>query len=105
MVAFNWCVGDITTADRGNEHARMAMAEIKTPPFTKGKNSRKQIEDDWSRELSHVRINVEHVIGVLKQKYIILQSLLLYRCRAAEIGRFIVFCLMTVVNLMTMVSG
>ena len=32
------------------------------------------MELDWSRELSIVRIHVERVIGVLKQKYTILQS-------------------------------
>ena len=29
---------------------------------------------DWSRELSVVRIHVERVIGVLKQKYTIFES-------------------------------
>ena len=29
---------------------------------------------DWSRKLSIVRIHVERIIGVLKQKYTILQS-------------------------------
>ncbi len=35
-------IGDIILADRGftcDEYARMAMAEIKTPPFTKGKKT------------------------------------------------------------------
>ena len=31
---------------------------------------------DWNRELVLVRIHVERVIGVLKQKYIILQGVL-----------------------------
>ena len=31
---------------------------------------------DWSRELSVVRIHVEHIIGVLKQKYTMLQNVL-----------------------------
>ena len=34
------------------------------------------MEVDWSRELSIVRIHVERVIGVLKQKFTILQSVL-----------------------------
>ena len=33
-------------------------------------------EVDWSHELSIVRIHVERVIGLLKQKYTILQSVL-----------------------------
>lgn len=44
-----------------------ALAEIKTPPFTKGKKQLEKVEIDWSRELSIVRIHVERVIGVLKQ--------------------------------------
>ena len=74
-----FCVGDVILADRGftcNEYARMAMAEVKTPPFTKGKKQLEKVDIDWSRELSTVRIHVERVIGVLKQKYTILQSIL-----------------------------
>ena len=52
----------------------MALAEVKTPPFTKGKKQLEKVEVDWSRELSLVRIHVERVIGVLKQKYTILQG-------------------------------
>jgi len=54
----------------------MAMAEVKIPPFTKGKKQLEKIDVDWSRELSLVRIHVERVIGVLKQKYTILQGTL-----------------------------
>ena len=64
-------------ADRGfncDEHARMAMAEIKTPPFTKGKKQLEKVDVDWSRELSVAQIHVERVIGVLKQNYKILLS-------------------------------
>ena len=48
---FFFCVGDIILADRGftcDEHARMAMAEIKTPPFTKGKKQSEKVNVDWS---------------------------------------------------------
>lgn len=54
----------------------MAMAEVKIPPFTKGKKQLEKVDVDWSRELSLVRIHVERVIGVLKQKYTILQGTL-----------------------------
>lgn len=54
----------------------MAMAEVKTPPFTRGKKQLEKVEVDWSRELSIVRIHIERVIGVLKQKYTILESVL-----------------------------
>ena len=42
----------------------------------KGKKQLEKVEVDWSRELSIVRIHVERVIGLLKQKYTILQSVL-----------------------------
>jgi len=54
----------------------MYLAEVKTPPFTKGKKQLEKQEIDWSRELSTVRIHVERVIGLLKQKYTILQDVL-----------------------------
>jgi len=54
----------------------MAMAEVKTPPFTRGKKQLQKVDVDWSRELSIVRIHVERIIGVLKQKYTILQGVL-----------------------------
>ena len=71
--------GDVILADRGfmcNDYAQMVLAEVKTPPFTKGKKQLEKVEVDWSRELSTIRIHVERVIGVLKQKYTILQSVL-----------------------------
>ena len=57
-------------ADRGftcDEYTRMVLAEIKTPPFTRGKNQLEKLDVDWSRELPLVRIHIERVIGVLKQ--------------------------------------
>ena len=54
----------------------MVMAEVKTPPFTRGKTQLEKVQVDWSRELSIVRIHVEQVIGIMKQKYTILQSIL-----------------------------
>jgi len=69
----------VALADRGftcNDKARMVLAEVKTPPFTKGKKQLEKQEVDWSRELSIVRIHVERIIGVLKQKYTILQGVL-----------------------------
>ena len=66
-------------ADRGftcQDHIGLYMAEIKMPPFTKGKEQLEKLEVDWSRELSLVRIHVERVIGVLKQKFTILQNIL-----------------------------
>ena len=74
-------IGDVILADRGftcNEYARMALAEVKTPPFTKGKQQLEKKEVDWSRELSVVRIHVERIIGLLKQKYTIFHTFCLF---------------------------
>ena len=54
----------------------MSLAEVKTPPFTKGKKQPEKINVGWNRELSVVRIHVERVNGVLKQKFTILQGVL-----------------------------
>ena len=76
--------GDIILADRGfniQESASMFHAEVKIPPFTCGKKQLSRFEVDSSCDLSRVRIHVERihverVIGVLKQKYTILESCL-----------------------------
>ena len=54
----------------------MVLAEVKIPPFTKGKKQLEKVNVDWSRELSSVRIHVEPIIGTLKQKYTMLQGIL-----------------------------
>ena len=70
--------GDLVRlADRGftiQDSVGFYCAEVKTPPFTKGKKQLNRHEVDWSREISHVRIHVERVIGLLKQKYTIMQG-------------------------------
>ena len=71
--------GDQILADRGfnvQESVGMYCAEIKVPPFTRGKKQLSSIEVESARKLSRVRIHVERVIGVLKQKYTIFQSIL-----------------------------
>uniref|UniRef100_A0A8P4KAN6 DDE Tnp4 domain-containing protein n=1 Tax=Dicentrarchus labrax TaxID=13489 RepID=A0A8P4KAN6_DICLA len=71
--------GDLVLADRGftiEDSVGLFCAELITPPFTRGKKqlSRKEIES--AREISRVRIHVERVIGMLRQKYTILGSTL-----------------------------
>jgi len=68
-------------ADQGftvQESVGLYCAEIKVPPFTKGKKQLSQLEIDKACQLSRVRIHVERVINirVLRQKYTILQSIL-----------------------------
>ena len=52
----------------------MAITEVKVPPFTKGKKQLEKVGIDWGPELSLVRIHVECIIGVLKQKFTILEG-------------------------------
>ena len=71
--------GDVILADRGftiQEAAGLYCAEVKLPPFTKGKKQLSKIEVDAARRLSWVRIHVERVIGMIRQKYMILESTL-----------------------------
>ena len=47
-------------ADRGftyGEYTSMALAEVKTPPFTRGKKQLERMEVDWSWELSIVTVS------------------------------------------------
>lgn len=52
------------------------MATVKTPAFLKGKKQLEPREIEDTRNIAHVRIHVERVIGVLKQKYTILHEIL-----------------------------
>ena len=66
-------------ADRGfniQEAAGLYCAEVRLPPFTKGKKQLNKIDVDFARQLSRVRIHVERVIGFLRQKYTLLESTL-----------------------------
>ena len=56
--------------------AGIYCAEAKVPPFTRGKNQIGKKEVDVSRQLPRLCIHVEKVIGVVRQKYTILQSTL-----------------------------
>ena len=75
----NLMPGDLLLADRGftiQDSVGLLCAEVKTPTFTRGKNQLSKFEVESSRQLSRVRIHVERVIGVIRQKYTMLQSTL-----------------------------
>ena len=80
--------GDVILADRGftiEEVAGMYCAEVRIPPFTKGKKQLSKLEIDTTRSLSQVRIYVERIIGLVRQKYSILSSTLpIYMFRSDE---------------------
>ena len=66
--------GDVVLADRGftvAEDIAIHGAKLQIPSFTRGKNQLTQEEVETSKELSHVRIHVEQVIGALKNRYTI----------------------------------
>ena len=66
-------------ADRGftvQDSVGFYCSEVKMPPFTKGKKQLSTPEVDTARQLSRVRIHVERVIGLIRQKYSILESTL-----------------------------
>ena len=69
--------GDMILADRGftiQDSAGLYCAEVCVPPFTKGKSQLSKVEIEKARQLSHVRIHVERVIGVIRQKFSILHA-------------------------------
>ena len=75
----NLLPGDVILADRGftiQETAGLYCAEVKLLPFMRGKKQLSKVEVDAARRLSRVRIHVERVIGLIRQKYMILESTL-----------------------------
>ena len=49
-------------------------AEVKIPSFTKGRQQLSAVDVESSRSIAHVRVHVERVIGLLRNKYTILQD-------------------------------
>lgn len=71
--------GDVVMADRGfrlQEDFGLLQCELVVPAFTRGKQQLPSKDVELSRAMSRVRIHVEHVIGVLKNRYTILHSTL-----------------------------
>ena len=69
--------GDIILADRGftvGEDIAIHGGQLEIPAFTKGKKQLSQEEVEMSKQLAHVRIHVERVIGLLKNKYTLLKG-------------------------------
>ena len=69
--------GDTVLADRGftiTDDIALRRAKLVIPSFTKGKTQLSQKEVETSKQLSQVRIHVERIIGLLKNKYTILKG-------------------------------
>ena len=70
---------DLVLADRGftiSESVALYQAELAIPAFTKGKNRLDPFDVERTQGIANVLIHVERVIGLLRQKYTILQSTL-----------------------------
>ena len=69
--------GDEILADRGfliEDELAIRGARLTIPAFTRGKSQLSRDEVERSRQMAMVRIHVERVIGVMKNRYTILQS-------------------------------
>ncbi|XP_076083481.1 uncharacterized protein LOC143054364 [Mytilus galloprovincialis] len=70
--------GDQILADRGftlqDDFAAACSAELIIPSFTKGKKQLSAKEVETSRKISNVRIHIERVIGLMKNRYTILKG-------------------------------
>jgi len=75
----NLLPGDIMLADRGfdiSDSVGYYQARLYIPAFTKGKKQLSALEVEHTRKIANVRIHVERVIGLVRRKYSILQSIL-----------------------------
>ena len=71
--------GDVILADRGfniSESVGLMCAQVKIPAFTRGKKQLSPLEVEATRKIAHVRIHVERVIGLVRNKYTILRDIL-----------------------------
>ena len=75
----NLKAGDLVLADRGftvSDSVALYQAQLAIPAFTKGKNQLDPFDEERTRGIANVRILVERVNGLLRQKYNMLQSTL-----------------------------
>lgn len=64
-------------ADRGftiEDDVALYGAKLQIPSFTRGKKQLSQREVELSQQLARVRIHVERIIGLIKNKYTILKG-------------------------------
>jgi len=71
--------GDIVLADSGfdiTDSVGFYEAKLYIPAFTKSKKQLSAQEVEETRKITNVRIHAECVIGLVRRKYVILQSIL-----------------------------
>lgn len=81
--------GDLILADRGfdvGDTIGLYQAKLKIPAFTRGQKQLDPLDIENTRGLAAVRINVERVIGTVRQKFTILQSTLPTQLQDVEPG-------------------
>lgn len=69
--------GDIVLADRGfliEESVGLCHATLAMPAFTRGKRQLSSRDVERTREIANVRIHVERVIGLVRNKFTILKG-------------------------------
>ena len=72
--------GELVMADQGftiHESVALYQAQLAIPAFTRGKNQLEPLDVERTRGITNVRIHVKRVIRLLRQKYSILQGILL----------------------------
>ena len=75
----NLIPGDLVLADMGftvHESVQFRQAKLNITAFTKGKDQLDPADVEQTRKIATVRIHVEIIIGLLRQKYTILQQTL-----------------------------
>ncbi|XP_072146248.1 uncharacterized protein [Dermacentor andersoni] len=75
----NLLPGDVVLADRGftiADSVGMHCAKLAMPAFTKGKEQLSPMDVEKTRKIANVRIHVERVIGLVRNKYRILKHTL-----------------------------
>ena len=71
--------GDLVMADRGftvHDIVALKRTELAILAFTKGKSQLDPVDVESTRGIANVRIHVERVVGLLRNKYTILQGTL-----------------------------
>ena len=98
---FSYLEPDVVLADRGftiADDVAVHGAKLEIPAFTQRKKQLTQREVELSKQLSMLRIHVERIIGLLKNKYTLLGcipvNLLKHKSDAdiANINKILVVC-------------
>ncbi|KAL1485394.1 hypothetical protein MTO96_010116, partial [Rhipicephalus appendiculatus] len=71
--------GDVVLADRGfniADSVGLYCARLHIPAFTKGKRQLSAVDVESTRKLANFRIHIERVIGLVRNKHVIMKSVL-----------------------------